>query len=87
MQVIAKLLSFVAVAVTISLSVVLAANSGADPSDDPCPLAMALLCRLVPTAPDFNGDVDLTTLQPSVVPPVSEPGVPLPIDICSNGCI
>jgi hypothetical protein len=37
-----------------------AAPAGADPADDPCQLAVALLCRFVPMAPDLDHDVDLT---------------------------
>jgi hypothetical protein len=69
----------------------------ADPSDDPCPLAMAIVCRFLPIAPGLDDDVDLTKQPPGdpATPdpqPSSDPAVPAPTpqrtaDICSNGCI
>jgi hypothetical protein len=69
----------------------------ADPSDDPCPLAMVIVCKFLPIAPGLDDDVDLTK------PPPGDPGAPDPqpsgdptalapvpqrtADICSNGCI
>jgi hypothetical protein len=70
-------------AVIIALGVVaalgLAPTAGADPSDDPCQLAVSFLCRFVPMAPDLDHDVDLTqdpgalNGQPLPEAPTAEP--------------
>jgi hypothetical protein len=65
----------------------LAIPSGADPSDDPCPLAMSLICRFIPTAPNLDGDVDLTKQQPPADPAAPPPDSLPPADICARGCI
>jgi hypothetical protein len=58
---------------------VVAAPAGADPSDDPCQLAVTFLCRFVPMAPDLDHDVDLTqdpgalSGQPLPETPAAEP--------------
>lgn len=52
-----------AIVIAIGTTVValgLAAPSQAEPGDDPCPLAMAFLCRMLPVAPDLDHDIDLT---------------------------
>lgn len=36
----------------------------ADPDGPPCPLAMIVMCRLLPMAPDLDEDVDLTRPLP-----------------------
>jgi hypothetical protein len=63
-----------------------AVPSLAGPSDDPCPLQMALICRFLPAAPDLDGDIDLST-QPPAGPtdPASRSDAP-PADICIRGC-
>jgi hypothetical protein len=62
-------------------------TAAAAPPDDSCPLAMAFLCRVLPVAPDLDGDVDLTRQLPpadSVAPPPDS----LPAaDPCAAGCI
>jgi hypothetical protein len=65
----------------------LAVPSGADPSDDSCPLAMFFICKMVPVAPDLEGDVDLTKQQPPADPAAPPPNSPPPADICARGCI
>jgi hypothetical protein len=75
----------VAAAIAVSASTVIAAAPAhADPSDDPCRGLATLVCRLVPMAPDSEGDVDLTTNQPQVPASAAE-SLP-PYDVCSNGC-
>lgn len=41
----------------------------ADPGPS-CPLALVLMCRMLPVAPDLDEDVDLT--QPTPPPPVGD---------------
>jgi len=66
---------------------VLSAPVFADPTEDPCGLAVSFLCRFIPMAPDLDGDVDLTTQLPpveySTIPPESLP----PADFCATGCV
>jgi hypothetical protein len=81
------LASVVALALLTSFSFALAPTAGADPSDDSCPLSMVLLCRLIPTAPDLDGDVDLTKQQPPADSTASPVDPSMPADVCSNGCI
>jgi hypothetical protein len=61
--------------------------AAADPSDDPCPLAMFFICRMVPVAPNLDGDVDLTTQQPPADTGAPAPDSLPPADICARGCI
>ncbi len=61
----------------------LSAPAIADPSENPCQLAVTFLCRFVPMAPELDSDVDLTKQFPPVDPPPESP----PMDICSAGCI
>jgi hypothetical protein len=63
------------------------ATAMADPSDDPCPLAAALLCRFVPIAPELDGDVDLTKQMPPDGPAAPAPDSLPPVDICASGCV
>jgi hypothetical protein len=77
----------IVVAAVMGTPLALASPSKADPADDPCPLAMSLLCRFVPMAPELDGDVDLTTQLPPVDPAVPPPDS-LPVaDVCARGCI
>lgn len=50
----------------------------ADQDDVPCPLAMVLLCRMLPISPELDGDVDLTTptVSPGREAAQSEPPAP-----------
>ena len=57
----------------------------ATPADDPCPLAMSVVCRFVSIAPALDGDVDLTTQVPLADPRLPAPD-PLPADVCARGC-
>jgi hypothetical protein len=61
--------------------------AAADPSADPCPLAMVLICRMVPVAPNLEGDVDLTKQQPPADPLAPAPDSLPPADNCARGCI
>jgi hypothetical protein len=60
--------------------------AAADPSDDPCPLAMFFICRMLPVAPDLDHDIDLTKqLAPS--DPAAPPADSTPVgDVCADGC-
>jgi hypothetical protein len=68
-------------------------NAVADPSDDPCPLAMAFVCKFLPIAPELDDDVDLTKQAPTdpASPELQPPGDPAApqqtADICGHGCI
>jgi hypothetical protein len=68
-------------------AVFLAAPASADPSDDPCELAVTFLCHFVPIAPDLDHNIDLTQLQPPVDQAGPLPESLPPADICANGCI
>jgi hypothetical protein len=50
----------------VALSTLCPPAASADQEDDPCPLSLALLCRMLPIAPELDGDVDLT--KPTVPP-------------------
>ena len=58
------------------------ATAMADPSEPSCPLALVLMCRMLPVAPDLDGDVDLTQPAaqsagaPTSAPAVGDPGTP-----------
>jgi hypothetical protein len=60
--------------------------AAADPSDDPCPLALFFVCRMVPLAPNLDGDLDLTKQQPPADPNAPAPDSLPPADICARGC-
>lgn len=57
----------------------------AEPTVDPCPWAVSLLCRFVPIAPDLDGDVDYTQQQSGAG--VLAPESARPADPCASGCI
>src|ERR1700744_3698644 len=57
----------------------------ATPADDRCPLAMSVVCRFVPIAPDLDGDVDLSPQVPPAGPRLPAPDLP-PADVCARGC-
>lgn len=61
-------------------------TANADPSEDPCASVISILCRLVPIAPQLDGDIDLTTQQP-VDPAVLSKEWRTPTNICTAGCI
>lgn len=76
--------TLIAFTCTVIGGMLLPAPAIADPSEDPCQLAVSFLCRFVPVAPELDGDVDLTQQLPPIgPPPESRP----PMDICSAGCI
>ena len=60
---------------------------GTDHADDPCALAVSLLCRFMPIAPDLEGDVDYTQQLPSDANTVLAPESAAPADPCASGCI
>jgi hypothetical protein len=66
---------------------VLATPAHADPTDNPCQLAVTFLCRFVPIAPELDGDLDLTQQQPPVDPAAPLPESLPPADVCASGCI
>ncbi len=59
----------------------------ADTDPPPCPPAMSLVCQLLPVAPNWEGDVDLTKNQPPRDPAVPLPEERKPADYCSSGCV
>ncbi|MGU3652782.1 fibronectin-binding protein [Mycolicibacterium sp. A43C] len=66
-------------------SVVMASPVHAEPVDEPCALAVSLLCRFVPIAPSLDGDVDYTQQQPGAG--ILAPESAQPVDPCISGCI
>lgn len=72
--------------VVTGLSTCLAAPASAAPADDPCQLATMFFCRLLPIAPDLDGDVDLTKQMPATDPAAPPPDSLPPSDICASGC-
>ena len=76
----------VAIAVAAFIAaVVLASPVHAEPVDEPCALAVSLLCRFVPIAPSLDGDVDYTQQQPGAG--ILAPESAQPVDPCVSGCI
>jgi hypothetical protein len=76
----------IAAAAALAAGLLLAAPAAAEPGDNPCELAVTFLCRIVPIAPDLEGDIDLTQQQP--VDPNAPPPESLPVaDPCAAGCI
>jgi hypothetical protein len=71
----------------VSLSTFLAGPASADPAGDPCGLAMSFFCRLLPIAPDLDGDIDLTKELPPDDPAAPPPDSLPPADICARGCV
>jgi hypothetical protein len=62
-----------------------AVPAAADSSDDPCPLALLFICRMVPIAPDLDHDVDLTK-QISPSDPAAPPADSAPVgDVSVDG--
>lgn len=73
----------------------LAAPAGADTGDGQCPLAISILCRLVPIAPELDHDIDLTR-DPAMIGGQHLPVIPggnsgmenaPPAPICATGCV
>lgn len=56
-----------------------AAPAGAQPVDNPCDLAIGLLCQFLPIAPQLDHDIDLTVEQVPALPPADVPPVPAPV--------
>ena len=77
----------IAAAAALAAGVVLAGPAGADPGDNPCELAVNLLCRFVPIAPDLDQDIDLTQLQPPADPNAPPPESLPVVNPCAAGCI
>jgi len=70
-------------AIVIGGSVALAGPAIADTGDDSC--GTNIICRLLPVAPDLDGDVDLSTQ----LPPAPAAPAPLPPSLaerCANYC-
>ena len=67
------------------VALVLAAPAPAQPRP-PCDLALSFICNMIPTAPDLDHDVDLSTQLP-VDPNAPDPEMLPPLDPCSVGCI
>jgi hypothetical protein len=61
-------------------------SATADPSDDPCALAISFFCRFVPIAPELDGDVDLTKDLPPAAVPTAPAESQVPVDTCAAGC-
>lgn len=59
----------------------------AEPVENPCQLAVTVLCHFMPIAPELEGDIDLTQNMPAADPSVPLPEERMPADYCVNGCI
>jgi len=80
-------IAIVAATMAAGFPIGLATPATADPAEDPCRLAISLLCRMVPIAPELDHDVDLTQNQPPADPPVPLPENVTPSDPCVAECI
>ena len=82
------MLTRVAIAALIGLGalVALAVPAAAQPDRPPCDLALSFICNIIPTAPDLDHSVDLSTQVP-VDPNAPDPELQPPLDPCSAGCI
>ena len=76
-----RFVTWAAAAVGIVSAVVASVPSNVEPVDDPCSLAVVFFCRMLPMAPDLEGDVDLTHPLPGTDPaaPPTESLPPAPI--------
>jgi hypothetical protein len=77
----------IAAAAALAAGVLLATPASAEPGDNPCEFAVNYFCRFIPIAPDLEGDVDLTQLQPPVDPNAPPPESLPVVDPCVAGCI
>jgi hypothetical protein len=77
----------IAAAAALAAGMLLAASASAEPGDNPCEFAINYFCRFIPIAPDLEGDVDLTQLQPPVDPNAPPPESLPVVDPCAAGCI
>jgi hypothetical protein len=77
----------IAAAAALAAGILLATPANAEPGDNPCEFAINYFCRFVPIAPDLEGDVDLTQLQPPVDPNAPPPESLPVVDPCVAGCI
>ena len=77
----------IAAAAALAAGVLLATPASAEPGDNPCEFAVNYFCRFIPIAPDLEGDVDLTQLQPPVDPNAPPPESLPVVDPCAAGCI
>jgi hypothetical protein len=77
----------IAAAGALTAGLLLAAPAAAEPGDNPCELAVSVLCQFVPIVSDLDGYVDVTQqlppADPNAPPPESLPAV----DPCAAGCI
>ncbi len=81
-----RLLTVVLVA-PVAVAVLSAPVAAAQPADSPCTVAANFFCQFIPTAPDLEGVVDLTTQLPPVDPNAPLPETLPPVDPCMYGCI
>jgi hypothetical protein len=81
-------MSSAAAVAAIVLAAAAPASAHADTDDDPCSLKMVIFCKLLPIAPNLDGDVDLTKPDdPNVAPAPTPPQPWSPPDICATGCV
>lgn len=76
----------VAAALGLTAAVAMASPAGAQPGRPPCDLALSFICNIIPTAPELDHSVDLSTQVP-VDPNAPDPEMMPPLDPCSAGCI
>ncbi|MGZ5377326.1 MAG: fibronectin-binding protein [Mycobacterium sp.] len=78
--------AIIAAAAACAAAVALAVPAQAQPGRPPCDLAVSFICNMIPSAPDLDHDVDLSTQLP-VDPNAPNPETLPPLDPCSAGCI
>ncbi len=78
--------TFIAAAAACGAALWFAAPAPAQPGRPPCDLALSFVCNMIPSAPELDHDVDLSTQVP-VDPNAPNPELLPPLDPCSAGCL
>lgn len=79
--------AFVIAGIGLSSVVLLPPPAAADPGNDPCVLALSLVCRFMPIAPDLEDDIDLTAQQPITQSSPALPESTPTYNACTDTCI
>ncbi|NOP99613.1 fibronectin-binding protein [Mycolicibacterium fortuitum] len=69
------------------VALLLAAPADAQPGDSPCAVVVSVFCRFIPSAPELDHDLDLTTGQPPIDPSAPLPETRPPAPLCDFGCV
>jgi hypothetical protein len=65
----------------LAAALVLAAPASAEPAQPGC-APLSPVCNMLPTLPELDHDLDLTTGQPELINRENQP----PVDPCAAGC-